>query len=95
MKTSIYSAQYDKLRSWLKTARQKRNLSLRDVSAITGTEFSIYGKIEQGRRRIDVVEFVEYCRVLDIDPHEGLTEIINLLQNPQFNQKKQSDIEER
>lgn len=95
MKTSVYSAQYDKLRSWLKTARKKRNLSLRDVSAITGIEFSVYGKIEQGRRRIDVVEFVEYCRVLDIDPHEGLNEIIDLVQNPKFNQKKQSNTEEK
>lgn len=76
MKTSVYSLHHDKLRMWLKSARQSRNLSLRDVAAITGVHHSVYGKIEKARRRIDVVEFVEYCMVLGVDPHEGLNEVI-------------------
>jgi len=77
MKTSVYSTHYDKLRLWLKSARQARNLSLRDVAAITGVHHSVYGKMEQARRRVDIVEFVEYCKVLEVDPLEGLNEVIN------------------
>ena len=37
----------------------------------------IVGKIEQSRRKVDIVEFVEYCRMLEVDPHEGLDIIIS------------------
>jgi transcriptional regulator with XRE-family HTH domain len=87
MKTSVYSTHYDKLRLWLKSARQARNLSLRDVAAITGVHHSVYGKMEQARRRIDIVEFVEYCQVLEVDPLEGLSEIIDSIDSPRIKPK--------
>jgi transcriptional regulator with XRE-family HTH domain len=76
MKTSVHSSHYDKLRLWLKSARQARELSLRDVAEITGVHYSVYAKMEHARRRIDIVEFVEYCKVLEVDPLEGLKEVI-------------------
>ena len=33
--------------------------------------------MEQDRRKIDIVEFVEYCIVLDADPHEGIDILIS------------------
>lgn len=81
MKASVYSIHYEKLRVWLKTAREEQNLTLRDISAITGQHHSIYGKIEQGRRRIDIIEFVEYCNVLNIDPKDGLALILSSMAN--------------
>lgn len=72
MKTSPYSPQYDELRSWLKREREKKGLTLRDVAAIIGRHHSIIGKLEQSSRKIDIVEFVDYCGALGIDPHEGL-----------------------
>ncbi|MGB3727125.1 MAG: helix-turn-helix transcriptional regulator [Glaciecola sp.] len=82
MKTSVYSPHYEKLRVWLKSARQARNLSLRDVSEMTGVHHSVYGKMEQARRRIDIIEFVEYCKALEVDPLEGVNVIINSMDNP-------------
>lgn len=73
MKTSPYSPQYEELRSWLKREREKKQLTLRDVAAIVGRHHSIIGKLEQSSRKIDIVEFVEYCDALGIDPHEGLS----------------------
>jgi hypothetical protein len=32
-------------------------------------------KVEQGERRLDVVEYVWYCRILGIIPEEGLEQI--------------------
>lgn len=77
MKPSAYSPQYDKLRAWLKSQREEKGLSLRAASEKLGIHHSIIGKLEQSRRRIDVIEFVEYCRVLGIDPHEGLNILIS------------------
>ena len=81
MKTSVYSTHYEKLRIWLKSARQTRGLSLRDVAEITGVHHSVYGKMEQARRRIDIVEFVEYCEILQVDPLEGLREVMTSMDN--------------
>lgn len=72
MKTSPYSPQYEELRSWLKNEREARGLTLRDVAKIVGRHHSIIGKLEQSSRKIDIVEFVEYCQALGLDPHEGL-----------------------
>lgn len=79
MRSSIYSRHYDELRAWLKIKREEKGLSLRSVSMQLDTHHSVVGKLEQGRRRIDVVEFVEYCHVLDIDPHEGLDIVLTSL----------------
>lgn len=48
-------------------------MSLREVSERWGKHHSILGKIEQARRKVELVEFVELCEILDADPHEGLS----------------------
>ncbi len=30
------------------------------------------GKIEQGERRLDIIEYLRLCNALQIDPNEGL-----------------------
>ncbi|MGB2256315.1 helix-turn-helix transcriptional regulator [Spongiibacter marinus] len=72
MKPSAYSQHYDKLRTWLRAKREEQGLSLRAVSTLVGRHHSVLGKMEQDRRRIDIIEYVEYCRALGVDPHEGL-----------------------
>lgn len=76
MKTSVYSSHYDKLRLWLKAQREEQSLSLREVSERWGKHHSILGKIEQARRKVELVEFIELCEILDADPHEGLSLLI-------------------
>ncbi len=72
MRTSVYSPQYQALRDWLKSKRLEKGLSLREVGEIVGRHHSVIGKLEQDRRKLDVVEYVEYCMALDIDPGEGI-----------------------
>ena len=38
---------------------------------------SFVQKIEQGERRLDVIEYIAYCRALDVLPEHG----INLLRS--------------
>ncbi len=46
---------------------------MREVSEKWGKHHSILGKIEQARRKIELVEFIELCQILELDPREGLT----------------------
>jgi len=88
MNRSLYSKYYDALRLWLKTKRDDKGLSLRALAEKLGLHHSIVGKIEQSRRKIDIVEFVEYCRVLEVDPHEGLDIIIAKIKSEEINSGK-------
>lgn len=76
MKTSSYSPHYEKLRSWLKHRRLLSSLTLRDLAPLIGAHFTSVGKMEQDRKKIELVEFVKYCQAIDADPHEGLEIII-------------------
>lgn len=72
MKSSTYSSEYRIIREWLKSKREEKGLSLRQVGELVGRHHSVIGKMEQDRRKIDLVEFVEYCKALEIDPCEGI-----------------------
>ena len=51
-------------------------MTMRQAGDCVGRHHSIIGKLEQDRRRIDIVEFVDYCICLGLDPHEGLDVLI-------------------
>ena len=76
MKPSSYSPHYDKLRAWMKQKREESGLSLRAVAEIVGRHHSVVGKLEQDRRKIEMLEFVAYCQAVGADAHEGLDIII-------------------
>jgi len=79
MKTSTYSPHYEKLRFWLKQKRADSALTLRELAPMVGSHFTSVGKMEQDRKKIELVEFVRYCQALGVDPHEGLEVIIQSL----------------
>lgn len=59
---------YLELRKALRAARRAAGLTQADVAAKLGKPQSFMAKIENGERRIDVVEFVVLASVLAIDP---------------------------
>jgi transcriptional regulator with XRE-family HTH domain len=59
----------------LKTLRQEENETMRTLADILGTPHSFIGKIEQQSRRLDVAEFVIYCRALNKEPVEVLKKL--------------------
>lgn len=79
MKTSSYSTHYEKLRHWLKQKRSLSSLTLRDLAPVIGTHFTSIGKMEQDRKKIELIEFIKYCQAIGADPHEGLDIIIQSL----------------
>ena len=76
MKPSSYSPQYNNLRAWMKQKREESGLSLRAVGEIVGRHHSVVGKLEQDRRKIEMLEYVAYCKAVGADPHEGLDLIL-------------------
>ena len=72
MQKSIYSANYKKLLDWLREERLTKGMSMRELAEKMDCPHSLIGKIEQGERRLDVVEYVQYCSELDIDPKIGI-----------------------
>ena len=36
-------------------------------------------KVEQGERRLDVIEYIWYCTALGVDPHAGLDAVLKNL----------------
>ena len=77
MKKSIYSSKQDKLITWLKDQRLAQGLSMRQLAEKLDCPHSFVGKVEQGERRLDVIEFVEYGKALNISPIDGIKLIIH------------------
>jgi len=72
MKKTISSKKYLALLNWLKAARKEQCLSMRDLAVKLDQPHSFIGKIETAERRLDVYEFVQYCKALNLDPKEGI-----------------------
>ena len=68
----MYSANYQKLIKWLKASREEKELSMRDLAKRLDVSHSWVGKIEQGERRLDVLEYMKLCKALGIDACKGL-----------------------
>ena len=79
MKISPYSPHYDKLRAWMKERREESGLSLRAAALALGRHHSVVGKMEQDRRKIEIMEFIQYCKVIGADRLEGLELMITSL----------------
>ena len=79
MTTSIYTKEVKALTNWLKQARQDQKFSLRALAERMDKPHSFVQKVEQGERRLDVVEYVWYCRKLGVNPQDGLLLIEQVL----------------
>jgi len=62
--------------SWLKDARKAQGLTMRDLAKKLEVPHSFVGKVEQCERRIDVIEYIAYCRALNLSPTAGIDKII-------------------
>jgi transcriptional regulator with XRE-family HTH domain len=60
------------LLKWLREAREKNGMTMRDVASVMKLPHSWVGKVEAGDRRLDVIEFAKYCQVIGVDPVKGL-----------------------
>ncbi|MFL0800726.1 MAG: helix-turn-helix domain-containing protein [Agarilytica sp.] len=73
MQKAIYSENYGRLVEWLKSAREARGWSMRDLGERIEEPHSFVQKVESMERRLDVFEYVQYCSALELNPIDGLT----------------------
>lgn len=85
MKPSVYSKEYEMLRVWMKHKREAKGLTIRALAVILHRHHSVVGKLEQDRRRIDILELLEYCRAVEADPHEAISLLEHSLGNKKSN----------
>jgi hypothetical protein len=76
MKKAIYSSNGNILCTWLKEQRINSDLTMKELGLLLNVHHSIVGKIELGERRLDVIEWIQYCEALNSDPFECLETII-------------------
>ena len=65
---SVHSASYVILRNFLLENRQKLGFSQRELAEKLQVPHSFICKIETGDRRLDVIEMIKYCNILNINP---------------------------
>lgn len=75
MTYSINTPEMAALLGWLKGERERKGLAMRDLADRLGKPHSYVQKVEQGERRLDVVEYVWYCEALDINPIQGIKKL--------------------
>jgi len=74
---TIHSTQYQLLVNWLKANRQAQELTMRDLAKKLNIPHSFIGKVEQCERKLDVIEFINYCQALNLSPLDGIQLILN------------------
>lgn len=68
--TSVYSEEYQLVITALKNARKARGITQAQLAEALGKPQSFIAKVENGERRLDVVEFVHLARLVGVDVAE-------------------------
>lgn len=68
----------EKMARHLKKLRMEEQFTMRSLAEALGTPHSFVGKIEKQGRRLDVGEFIYYCRAINRDPAIVLQTIMAL-----------------
>jgi len=70
---------YELLRSRLKKARLEGGILQKELAKTLRKPQSYISKIESGERNLDVIEFIQYCEGLGLDPSKWLKALIGEL----------------
>ena len=68
----IENTKYEVLIDWLKKSRLDKNLTIRELAVLIDEPFQFVSKVENCQRRLNVYEYVQYCKALDISPNDGI-----------------------
>ena len=75
MAKSLHTPEYEYFRSLLVGARENAKLTQADISDKLGRPQSFVAKYEGGERRLDIIELLQVCSALGVDPHEIISQI--------------------
>lgn len=69
MPKSLRTPRQQALQQLLVHTRKSKNLTQVEVARRLGRPQSFVAKYEGGERRLDMIEFIEVARALEVDPH--------------------------
>lgn len=72
---SIYSDEYQSVIKSLREARIAKGITQENLAQAMERPQSFIAKVENGERKLDIVEFIHIARLLSIDPAEIITKI--------------------
>ena len=75
MAKSLHTREYEYFCSLLVSAREASGHTQAAVAATLGRPQSFVAKYEGGERRLDVIEFIQVCAALGVDPHAVLSAV--------------------
>ncbi len=77
MEKSIFTAYSPILSKKLREMRKAAGLTQRQLAKKLKTEQAIIVRLEQGQRRLDMIEFFLFCRTLGVDPRKVSADLYN------------------
>lgn len=69
----------ERLRTLLIQSRERAGLTQQQLADLLGRHRSFVWKTEGGQRRLDLIEFAQWCRATGTDPVEAARSVIELL----------------
>lgn len=79
MTKSIHTDEMVALRNWLKDQRKAQKITMRTLAQRMDRPHSFVQRVEEGDRRLDLVEYVWYCSALGINPQIGLDLVLKMV----------------
>jgi transcriptional regulator with XRE-family HTH domain len=84
MEKSSHTKEYAALRAELKQAREKAGISQRELAERLGVPHSWIAKVENGERRVDLIEFGWFLAACGADSTAAAGRILKLVANSKF-----------
>jgi transcriptional regulator with XRE-family HTH domain len=69
---STSTLRYQALLKFLKNQRFEQGLTVRELGLLIEEPFQFVSKVESGKRKLSVFEYMQYCNALGIDYRIGL-----------------------
>lgn len=76
MARSTHHPDYQTLLTLLRDLRERAGVTQFSLAEGLSNTQTFISKVERGERRIDVVEFIEICEALDVDPLAAFGEFL-------------------
>ncbi len=88
MVRSVFTSGYESLVEALVAMRRAAGFTQRQLAERLGREQNFVARVEQGQRRVDVVEFVWICRACGAEPMAEIKKIVAAVSTPSHRRRR-------
>lgn len=77
----MFTAAADALARAVVEMRKRAKFTQRDLAKALGREQNLVARIEQGQRRLDLVEWIQVCRACGTDPEKEISRLVKNIES--------------